>query len=131
MRDTHLYLLIKLQQLLPLLVPSDALGISPVGVDEKRTLDAASSGINLGQVELWPRPAVPEVGKSDALEQGGARLLVAEQSTLLLHGGSHDWETEVDSHPSGKQGLSEGNTLEVHKAKVGLVVLKIKAHEKT
>ena len=76
-------------------------------------------------MEFGPRPAVPEVGKSDALEQGGASLLVVEQPSLLLHGGPHDGEAEVDPHPSGEQRLGEGNTLEVHKAKVGLVVLQI------
>ena len=68
----------------------------------------------------------PEICKPDALEQGGARLLVVEQPTLLLHGGPHDGEAEVDPHPSGEQSLGEGNTLKVYKAKVGLVVLKIK-----
>jgi len=66
------------KRLLPLLVPSNALGISPVRVDEQRTLNAASSGVDLGQVEFWPRPAVSEVGEPDALKQGGARLLVVE-----------------------------------------------------
>ena len=75
-------------------------------------------------MEFGPGPAVPEVGKSDALEQGGAGLLIAEQPSLLLHGGPHDGEAEVDSHPSGEQGFGESNTLEVHKAKVGLIVLK-------
>ena len=75
-------------------------------------------------MEFWPRPAVSQVGKSDALEQGGAGLLIAEQPSLLLHGGPHDGEAEVNPHPCGQQGLSESNTLEVHKAKVGLIVLK-------
>ena len=121
-KDISYLLLLRLNRLL--LVPCDALGISPVRVDEERTLDTAPSGVNLGQVELGPRPAVPEVGESDALEQGGARLLVAEQPSLLLHGGPHDREAEVDSHPSCEQRLCESNALEVHKAKVGLVVLK-------
>ena len=65
----------------------------------------------------------PEICKSDALKQGGARLLVLQQASLLLHGGPHNRQAEVDSHPGGEQGLGEGDALEVDKAKVGLVVL--------
>ena len=65
----------------------------------------------------------PEICKSDALKQGGARLLVLKQASLLLHGSPHHRQAEVDSHPGGEQGLGEGDALEVDKAKVGLVVL--------
>ena len=75
-------------------------------------------------MELGPGPAIPQVGEPDALEQGGARLLVVEQSPLLLHGGPHDREAEVDPHASGEQRLCESNALKVDEAKVGFVVLK-------
>merc|ERR1719234_939524 len=112
-----------------LLVPCHTLGIGPVRVDEKRSLNTASLGVNLGQVEFRPGPAVPEVGQSDALEQGGASLLVAEKPSFLLHGGPHDGEAEVDPHPSGEQGLGESDALQVHKTKVGLVVLQSSDNE--
>merc|ERR1719499_2387402 len=106
-----------------LLVSLDTLGISPVRVNDERSLHHTATCLDISNVVPGPGSTVSQITQSDTLLDCGLGFLIGQLSTLLFNGIPHDRETEISSQPSCHNIISKCCALQVNKAKIGLIIL--------